>query len=240
MTDPIVLSVPHKRMAAAAVLFAATAVVLLHDPGQQASGQSRGQSRGQSIDLLDVPREATPEFIAMRGCLHPSGANPDPAAQLAACNDWVRLAPDDIQARYFRGIHLHPNARTDADRETVFADMTAVIECCGDNPTAFYRRAFLQMTYRKDPDAAMADINQAIALTEDRPRARYYEFRAALWLEMAPLNNDPKAARAALQDARTARTLNPKSEVAREIEDSARRILDALVSGSSAGVGKDA
>ncbi|PIE07367.1 MAG: hypothetical protein CSA74_08280 [Rhodobacterales bacterium] len=213
-------------MAAAAVLFAATAVLLLHNPGQQASGQSRGQS----IDLLDIPKEVTPEIVAMRGCLeqvaHPSGAKIDPAAQLAACNDWVRLAPDDTQARYFRGIHLHPNVRTDADRETVFADMTAVIECCGDNPTAFYRRAFLQMTYRKDPDAAMADINQAIALTEDRPRARYYEFRAALWLEMAPINNDPEAARAALEDARKALALNPTSEVVPKIESLARQMLD--------------
>ncbi len=228
MTDPIVLSIPRKRMAAAAVLFAATAVVLLHDPGQQASGQSRGQC----TDLRNIPREVTPEIVAMRGCLekvvHPSGETLTPAAQQAACNDWVRLAPDDIQARYFRGLFLLDHATGKAGQETAFADMSAVIAAKSENPTAFFRRAMLQAQLRGNLEAALADIDRAIALAEERPRARYFEARATFRLQIANRTGDPEAARAALEDARKASALDPASEVVPKIESLVYRMLEAF------------
>ncbi len=228
-------AIPRTRVAAVAFLLTAIAVSLLSSSEDPTRWPSMPATPLYGVPVPAPPTEVTPEIVAIRGCAegvaHPSEARLDAPAQLAACNDWVKLSYGDTQARLFRGLFLLDHATSDSERQTAFADMTAVIWATPEDPKPYAVRALIHAMHRNDLRAAMADIDRAIALEGDDPHPLLYEFRATFQLQIADQNDDPDMVRAALEDARRALTLAPDSKVVPEIEGLARQMFEAFTGG---------
>jgi len=173
---------------------------------------------------ITPPTEVTPEIIALRGCVegvsHPSGQALSVEDQGAACDDHVALAEDTIGAIYFRGLHFFDNGMADAHRAQAFDDFSRVIDAGGDVPSAAYaNRAWLHVRHLGDADAALADIDSAIALAAETPRSGHFQRRAYILTAQAERDNEPALIKLALDDLDRALALRPDSRTAQRMRD---------------------
>ena len=212
------------RVAATLVILTAMGIILV----PQAPSVSRADRRS----ALAPPDEVTPEIIASRGCIegreHPSERKLSNQEQISACNDLVRIAENKTQATYFRGLHLYENAKTDAHRAQAYDDFTFVIDAGADISSAFGNRAILNLRDRDAPEHALADIDIAIKLTTERPRSYYFERRALILLTLAERDSVEAMVYTALDDIQKAKSLNPRSNTATQLESWAYEFLKKL------------
>lgn len=204
-----------------------TALVLVVQPQTQAGATQTSQTD-------QAQTEPTPEEnAAIRGCIEgiavPSEQDLSFAGQLAACNALVALSQDEVGARYMRALILIEDGTTDAHRRMAFDDLTATIESGAKNPSAFNHRAWMLLRDHNAPERALADMDAAIKLTSGRPRARYFERRAIVLLQIAERDWDDTYVTAALKDIREAKALKPDNARAEQIESWAETFLKQLL-----------
>jgi tetratricopeptide (TPR) repeat protein len=178
------------------------------------------------------PDEISDEIIAMRGCIegvdHVSGKDLTNFAQIVACDDHVAIASDKVSARYWRALHLHENGITDAHHEQAYQDYTFIIDSGQSRAVAFANRAMLTMRLRDAPHEALADMNTAIELREENPRASYFRRRAAILLVIAWEQKEEARAHQALEDLRRLETLDPDNRDVSALKEAAHDLLRSL------------
>ncbi|EBA13604.1 hypothetical protein [Roseobacter sp. CCS2] len=176
--------------------------------------------------------ETTPETIALRGCIEGidplSGNDLSTLKQIAACDTYVLVAEDKINATYSRALYLFHQGITDAHRDQAYRDFTYVIDAKEDAAPAYANRALLNLRQRNAPFEALADISAAIELRNETPRANYYERRAAIFLILAWQTKDEAQVYQALEDIETVRTLDPGSHAIKQLETTASDVLRQL------------
>lgn len=212
------------RAASILMVFAALGILLFP--------QTPSQSNVRERFSLAPPEETSPEIVAIRGCIegvgHLSERRLSYLEQVAACNDHVQLAEDRTQAVYFRGLHLYENGTINEHRLQAYRDFTFVIDAGEKSPSAYSKRARLNLWDRDAPELALADIEKAIELTMDRPRSYYFELRALILFQLAERDADEELIYAGLDDIKKAKSLNPESSVAPQLEEWATEFLKSL------------
>jgi len=135
-----------------------------------------------------VPLSAAPVLgaesyinIATEACIvtrTADGTTRSPAQKIAACTQWLALADDPVSPLYYRAMVLEEAGQLDA----ALADYTAVIEAGANLPRSYASRARITASQGGDVDAAIADMDRAIALTQgtDRVRPSYFLTRAIM------------------------------------------------------------
>lgn len=208
------------RISTAFVLIAAGAVVFFSKPSTN------------DFSLAPPPEAVTPEIVASRGCLegveHPSERDLSLLEQFSACDDYVQITDDKVGATYFRALNLYQFGISDVHREKAYDDFSFVIDAGEEIAAAFANRAFLNVRYRDNFDEALLDINQAITLKAGNPRARYFEHRALILLEIARRDTDENLVYDALDDVQMALSIDPDSRLAPKLENWASEFLRFL------------
>ena len=179
------------------------------------------------------PKEVTPKIVAGRGCIegmeHPSERRLTVLEQIDACDDFVTISDNKVNARLFRAWHLHENGITNLHRDQAYRDFSFVIDSGAGLASTFAYRAELNTFHRDDLNEALQDINRAIELKADKPRAFYFELRATILMEQAWRNSDENLVYIALDDVKKIRLLKPQSEIASKLENWAAEFLKSLM-----------
>lgn len=162
------------------------------------------------------PTEVTPEIVAMRGCIegvaHPSEQELTAEEQFTACDNYVDLSEDRLEATYFRALEHYERGTTSFHHAKAHRDFSIVIAAGGDvPPAAFANRAWLNVRFADAPEDALSDIDMAIEATVDRPRPYYFERRAYILSALADKKYDRNLLVSALEDVETALSLAPES-----------------------------
>jgi len=172
------------------------------------------------------PDESTPLQVATYGCItgmeHPGRKQLSFEDQFSACNTFVDLMghEDDIMgARRHRGTFLAVHATTAEHRNLAFEDLSFLIENGTRRASVFRMRAVLNFRDRRDPEAALSDINTAIERSQDRIDIRYFKIRASILIHLAQAQNDKTFAQRALEDVRAVLEREPDDGGAREAEE---------------------
>lgn len=179
-------------------------------------------------------QQTSPQLkIAMEGCIvgiapaterNPKERELSFAERTAACDAYVLLEQNKEFPRFRRALHLYENGLTKAHEDQAFRDLTYLIGLDHTLSALYDMRSMLYMK-RQMYEPALADIEQAIALTAKRPRASYLAQRAGLLLLLAERDARPDLAQAAIRDLKKIKSLNPDAPNIPLLEDWVARVL---------------
>ncbi|MEO9897002.1 MAG: hypothetical protein ABJD13_19390 [Paracoccaceae bacterium] len=124
---------------------------------------------------------ASNENTASEACI--SGKSKDRVhltaeSRIEMCSDWMQ------QDKSARSLALLYRAEVYAEQKQwkdAFQDYSQMLELDAGNPSGWYNRGALRARHFGQIEEAIADFNEAVALTHDRPRARYFLHRAAAY-----------------------------------------------------------
>ena len=139
--------------------------------------------------------------------------------RLSACDQMVALYDDKDKLRAVseRARVLYFDGQTRAHKMQAYADYSLIIEEGFGYASAFANRANLEVKLNEDLQAALRDIDQAIELTEDKPRARYFLMRATLLASLYELGIDQTGLSQSLKDLHFVLKSDPDNQHAKEL-----------------------
>lgn len=124
---------------------------------------------------------ASDQSDASRACISGKSADATPlnaARHVLVCTDWLNADP---AARSLALVFRAEAYEKQQDWAKAFQDYSDIVQLTPENPSAWYNRGVLRLRYFGQADAAIADFDAAIDLTQDRLRPRYFLHRAAAY-----------------------------------------------------------
>ena len=132
-----------------------------------------------ALMCISVSAAASNDNAVSEACiLGESNDNADLSAddRIAMCSQWME---EDQPARTLALLYRAEAYVEQKQWKEAFQDYSEMLELDAGSPTAWYNRGGLRARHFGQIEEAISDISKAVALTQDRPRARYFLHRAA-------------------------------------------------------------
>ncbi|MEP3847320.1 MAG: tetratricopeptide repeat protein [Paracoccaceae bacterium] len=99
-------------------------------------------------------------------------------SRIAICSEWME---EDQSARSVALLYRAELYAEQQQWDEAFQDYSEMLQLDADNPSVWYNRGALRARHFGQVEEAIMDFDEAVALTHDRPRARYFLHRAAAY-----------------------------------------------------------
>ena len=130
---------------------------------------------------VSMPAAASSDTAVSEACI--SGKSDDRGhltadSRIVICSEWME---EDQSARAVALLYRAELYAGQEQWDEAFQDYSEMLQLDADNPSVWYNRGAMRARYFGQVEEAIADFNEAVALTHDRPRARYFLHRAAAY-----------------------------------------------------------